>query len=227
MIINKTNSSFYDLVSVELPFGSVLLRLEPELIHHTAPAHPPRHRDMFWHCFPLSLPAGAPLKSAATSENPQLPSGGFGPPTELCTMQEGLQREEGEGCWGSGWVCRPFCVKTAPHKHPEKQESLLQLLNWSPRVPLAPATLSCGLLAVVPLRSAGSGSGLGTCLEQLCSGLPGHELTAGPGWEALSPLTFILYISPSSRGTSKINNGIKKAFWRQIDAFCFPWNASK
>lgn len=88
MIINKPNSSVYDLVSAELPFGSLLLTLKPELLRHTAPAHPPRHGDLFWGCFPLSPPTGPLLKSATTPENPFLPPGGFGPAAELCTMQE-------------------------------------------------------------------------------------------------------------------------------------------
>lgn len=70
MIINKPNSGFYDLVSAEIPFGSVSLRLKPELTHHTTPTHPPHHGDLFGGCFPLSLPAGAPLKSAPTPEKP-------------------------------------------------------------------------------------------------------------------------------------------------------------
>jgi len=49
-----------------------------------------------------------------------------------------------------------------------------------------------------------------TLLQWLSSGLPGRELMAGPGWKALNSLTIIPHISPSSRGTSKINTGIKK-----------------
>lgn len=54
MIINKPNSSFYDLISAELPSGLVSLTLKPKLIHHT----------MFWGCFPFSPPRGALFKSA-------------------------------------------------------------------------------------------------------------------------------------------------------------------
>lgn len=227
-IINKPNSSFYDLVSAELPFGSVLLPLKPELIHHTAPAHPPRHGDLFQGCFALSPPTGALFKSATTSENPSLSSGGFGPAAELCTVQERLQREEGGGETKAGaqdGSADPSACRQHPTSTSKKQGTLLQPLGLYPQVPLATVTICRGLLAVVPLHSAGSGSGQGTSLEKLCSGLPGCELTAGPGWETLHSLTFIPYISPSSRGTSKINTGIKKAFWRQIDAFCFPSNA--
>lgn len=45
----------------------------------------------------LSPPTRSLLKSAATPENPSLPSGGFRPAAELCTRQKRLQSQEGEG----------------------------------------------------------------------------------------------------------------------------------
>lgn len=93
MLINKPSSSFYDLVSAELPFGSVLLALKTEFIHHAVLAHLPHHRGLFRDCFPLSPPTEALLNSAVTPENPSMPSGGFGPAEDVCTVQERLQRE--------------------------------------------------------------------------------------------------------------------------------------
>lgn len=170
MIINKPSSSFYDLVSAELPFGSVLLSLKPELIHHPAPAHPPRHGDLFQSCFAFSLPTGALLQSAATPDPPSLPSGGFRPAAELCTMQERLQREEGKGeteagVWG-GSAAPSACRQSTLQATPKTRGPCCSLsaATKKTRVPLASVTLFRGLLVVVPLRSAGSGSGLVTSL---------------------------------------------------------------
>lgn len=173
----------------------------------------------------LSPPTGSLFQSAATPENPSLPSGGFRSAAELCTRQERLWREEGEGeteAGAQGGSVDPSACRQHPTSIPKDRGPCCIHLAGTQECPwpLCPSPVASCL-------QSRSGSGLGSSLGHLCSGLPDRELRAGPAWETLSSFTFIPYTSPSSRGASKINSGIKKAFWRQIDAFCFPSNASK